>query len=285
MWHLTVARPQWVHFAATHTWVLLSLPVPHARLPGMTRGEAEGGIHRHGGSPGAPPEALQALHGPVGSCRAPWDPGCKPPLHGLLLFSPLTALPKARKSSWGEHVAAANTAHTPAGSGRCWTQPCISISTASHLPGECPGEAPVKLSTLTPLLQPLRLPPIPCPRMETVRGERGRTDGRTDRQPCSPGLGSSQQTAPWQLLRPSPNCTLTFLLQLGLAASADTESFIWGYISASQSLEPLKCWLGTPIYAPLPCRSQLCLPLPCYLTKTLLQNKHRSRSYEQVFIC
>lgn len=116
--------------------------------------------------------------------------------------------------------------------------------------------------------------------------ERGaRSDGRMDRQPRSPRDSSSQQAAPWQLLRPSPSCALTFLLQLGLTASADTESFIWGYISASQSLEPLKCWLGTPLYAPLPCQSQLCLPLPCYLTKTLLQNKHRSRSYEQVFIC
>lgn len=84
-----------------------------------------------------------------------------------------------------------------------------------------------------------------------------------------------------------PGCTLTFQLQQGLAGSTDIESFIWRWlsVSASAALAVLVGCFCLPARTALPCWSQFCPPLPCYLTLTGLQNKHRSRSYEQVFIC
>lgn len=63
---------------------------------------------------------------------------------------------------------------------------------------------------------------------------------------------------------PSPQLHPDFPVPLSLAASTDTESFIWGYVSASRSLEPLKCWLGTPAsLAVLLCRAGTSSAFPC----------------------
>lgn len=110
------------------------------------------------------------------------------------------------------------------------------------------------------------------------------SSGQTDRQTDSLGHGPCQQRAGPEPLSPfSP----AFPVPAEFSSQhRHTVLYLGFHFSFPESGALEVPWvLLPPCFTPLPCWSQPCLPLPCYLTKTRLQNKPASRSYEQVFIC
>lgn len=132
--------------------------------------------------------------------------------------------------------------------------------------------------------------PLPGARGEQQgcwRVRAGAQDRQTDRQTASGMVVPSKElvlssSVPSPQLHPDFPGTAEFssqhrhrVLYLGLYFS----------VPKSGALEGLVGYSCLTTCSPLPCQSQLCLPLPCHLTKTRLQSKPGSWSYEQVFIC
>lgn len=142
---------------------------------------------------------------------------------------------------------------------------------------------------MTLLLHPLHPSPRPCP----MHGDSNRF-GPQDRQIDSPGHGHSQHAAPHELLTP-PQLHPGFAVAAGFGSQhRHTESFIQGCISASNSLEPLKCCLGAPasLFILLcPAGTSFAFLCPaisqklCYKTSTGPRAMNRSLFVEVTFFC
>lgn len=128
-----------------------------------------------------------------------------------------------------------------------------------------------------------------------ARGQQqGRTTGQTGRQPWAWSLpASSSSSAPHSSPAAPWICSCSWVQQPA-QTHRHTESFIQGCISASNSLEPLKCCLGAPasLFILLcPAGTSFAFLCPaisqklCYKTSTGPRAMNRSLFVEVTFFC